>query len=30
VYMTLAESAMAERVKLGVTELRSQGTTMIK
>jgi fructose-bisphosphate aldolase class II len=30
VYMTLAESAMAERVKQAVTELRSQGTTMIK
>jgi len=30
VYLGLAEAAMAERVKLAVTELRSQGTTMMK
>jgi fructose-bisphosphate aldolase class II len=30
VYMTLAEAAMAERVKQAVTELRGLGTTMMK
>jgi fructose-bisphosphate aldolase, class II len=30
VYMTLAETAMAERVKQAVTELRGVGTTMMK
>jgi fructose-bisphosphate aldolase class II len=30
VYMTIAEKAMAERVKQAVTELRGNGTTMIK
>jgi fructose-bisphosphate aldolase class II len=29
-YLTLAEAAMAERVKLAVTELRATGTTMYK
>ena len=29
-YLTLAENAMAERVKLAVTELRGAGTTMYK
>jgi fructose-bisphosphate aldolase class II len=29
-YLTLAETAMSERVKLAVTELKGVGTTMYK